>query len=262
MKKIWLILLPVFMAPSISACQDKAHSIIPIHTTFSSEKFCTLDALEFENIMESGQQFAIEFFSPYCSHCEELNPKLEKYTNETNSLIYRLDLTTLTDSDIKKFTEKYPSVLPDIYVPAIRFVSNKQLTYEVENAKLESYSKLRLSLNQHFLTSRVNIVTDENSYSSFFSNYSKFVVCRYDLTNEKSLKMVSDNLLTNEMYKKDIPVLLLNSSKFDLIQYLHIAEEYQQMAGSNDFIAMVKDGKTIKAADYLASDFNFNNFIG
>ena len=261
MKKFWILLLPVFIAPSISACQDKAHSIIPIHTTFNNSKLCSLNFIEFENIMESGQQFAIEFYSPYCSHCEELNPKLEKYVEETNNLIYRLDLTTLTDRDVKKFTEKYPTVLPDTYVPAIRFVSDKQLTYEVENTKFESYSKLRRSLNQHFLTSRINIVTSDFSYSSFLANYSTFIVCRYNLIDEKSLNFVSKNLITNEMYKKDIPVLLLNSSKFDQNQYYLIADEYIHMAGSNDFIAMVKDGKKIKAADFLASDFDFNSFI-
>ena len=261
MKKLFLALLTAFLTPTISACQDKAHSIMPIHTTFSDVKFCSLEKKEFRNIMDSGQEFAIEFYSPFCSHCKELEPQLEKYTKETNNLIYRFDLSVLTHEETEELTKLYPDVLPDSYVPAIRFVSNKHLTYEVENTKFESYRKLRQSLNGHFLTSRVNIVDNDLSYSSFVANYKSYVVCRYNLENKNSLAFVSNYLLSNEMYKKGMPVLLLNSAKFDSYQYFVITEEYNKIADSYDFVAIVKDSKIIKAANYFADGFDFNSFI-
>ncbi len=261
MKKLLFLLLPIMLTPSLSACQDTAHSIIPIHTTFDETKFVEINTIIFEDLVESGQQFAVEFYSPYCTHCEELNPKLEKYVKETNNLIYRFDLSKLDKEGLDALIKKYPDVLPDQYVPAIRFVSDSHLTYEVDSVKFESYKKLRQILNQHFLSSHINLVSSTAGYNGFVGNYSSYLVCRYDLYNKFSVKFVTEALMTKEMEKKNIPILLLNSTDFDNSEYLALTDEYNQKAGSLNFVAIVKNGEKTKVADYLADDFNFTSFI-
>ena len=259
MKKLLLFVFPLILCPSLSACQDKEHSITPIHILADENKGIELTAKDFATLYEAGQEFAVEFYSPYCSHCEELSPKIEKYMSETKNLIYRFDLTRFETLDLQKeFIKKYSNVITDEYVPAIRFVSNKSLTYEVESTKFESYTKLRQTLNGHFLSSHLNIASSKKAIDEYLSNKISYIVYAYDLDNETSINIASKNIINQAFEKKDMPVLLLNCRDFDENEYKEIVSKYS--ASCDHFIAKVDNKELIKVADYTASDFNFSEF--
>ena len=259
MKKLLLFLFPIILCPSLSACQDKTHSITPIHVLGDETQGIEITPDHFAKLYESGHQFAVEFYSPYCSHCEELNPKIEKYMSETKNLIYRFDLTKFeTLDEQEEFISKYSNVITDEYVPAIRFISQKTLTYEVESSKFESYTKLRRILNGHFLSSPINIASSKKSVDEFLKNKSSYLVYGYDLDNESSISLAAKNIITQGFVSKDIRVLLLNFKDFDTSEYETIKNYYGAL--SNNFIARVDNNETIKVADYTASDFNFSDF--
>lgn len=259
MKKNWLILLPLFLCPSLSACQDKTHSITPIHILGDETKGIEITPDNFALLYESGHPFAVEFYSPYCSNCEELNPKIEKYMSETKNLIYRFDITKFTTIDEQKeFITKYSNVITSEYTPSIRFIKNKSLTYEVESSKFDSYTKLRQSLNGHFLSSHINIASSKKSFDEFLNNKSSYIVYAYDLNHEFSINLVSQDIVNQSFMEKDIAVLLLNLKDFDVSEYETIKTKYG--ATNNIFIARVDENKITKVADYTASDFNFSDF--
>lgn len=259
MKKNWLILLPLFLCPSLSACQDKTHSITPIHILGDETKGIEITPDNFALLYESGHPFAVEFYSPYCSNCEELNPKIEKYMSETKNLIYRFDITKFaTIDEQKEFITKYSNVITSEYTPSIRFIKNKSLTYEVESSKFESYTKLRRILNGHFLSSHINIASSKKSVDEFLKNKSSYLVYGYDLDNESSISLAAKNIITQGFASKDIRVLLLNLKDFETSDYEKIKNHYG--ASNNSFIARVDNNETIKVADYTASDFNFSDF--
>lgn len=259
MKKLLLCLFPIILCPSLSACQDKAHSITPIHILGDETHGIEITPENFALLYESGHQFAVEFYSPYCTHCEELNPKIEKYISETKNLIYRFDLTKFESIEKQKeFIAKYSNVITDEYVPAIRFISQKALTYEVDSSKFDSYKKLRQIMNGHFLSSHINIASSKKSVDEFLKNKSSYLVYGYDLDNESSISLAAKNIITQGFALKDIRVLLLNLKDFDTSDYETIKNHYGAL--SNNFIARVDNNEIIKVADYTASDFNFSDF--
>ena len=258
MKKITLFFLPIVLAPCFSACQDKEHSIIPIQIVSSEIKSIELDNISFENLVESGQQFAVEFYSPYCIHCEELNPKINAYMYETKNLIYRFDLTRIEKEKLNEYIAKYPDILPDEYVPAIRFIKNKKLTYEVDSAKFESYNSLRRILNQHFLSSHINIVSSKAGFEEYQSMRSSFLAFFYDLDDQQSIRFAADHLITSDFQNKNMPVLLVNCRDFG--EDFPFIKNYF-VSDYSTVIAKVDDQKVTKIANYTADDFSFSSFI-
>ena len=247
MKKILFFILPILIAPSISACQDKAHSIVPIHVMSGETKGIEINGSEFAYLVESGQPFAMEFYSPYCSHCEDLRPNLEKYMDETKNLIYRFDLTKLTKEETDNFTSKYPDILPDTYVPALRFVKNGKLTYSVDGNKFNSYKSLRQILNQHFLSSHVNIVSSKETFEEYLKLKDSYLIYNYNLDNLKSVEIASKHLITTEFTNKNMPVLLVNSKEFVDNSFDSVKQFYSTDIDS--FVALVSDQKVTKIAD-------------
>ena len=260
MKKLLLCLFPIILCPSLSACQDKAHSITPIHILGDETHGIEIAPENFALLYESGHQFAVEFYSPYCSHCEELNPKIEKYISETKNLIYRFDLTKFESTEKQKeFIAKYSNVITDEYVPAIRFVSQKTLTYEVDSSKFDSYKKLRQIMNGHFLSSHINIASSKKSVDEYLNNKNTYIVYAYDLSCDSSINLAGKDIVTQSLTNKDMPVLLLNFKDFDISEYETIKQKYG--ASNNNFIAKVDNNEVTKVADYTASDFNFSEFF-
>lgn len=259
MKKVLLFIFPIILCPSLSACQDRAHSITPIHVLGDETKGIELTPEHFSLMYESGHQFAVEFYSPYCSNCEGLNPKIEQYMSETKNLIYRFDITNFQgDYERDEIIAKYANIITDEYVPAIRFISQKSLTYQVESSKFDSYKKLRQTLNGHFLSSHINIASSNKSVDEFLKNKTTYIAYAYDLNNQSSISIASQNIINQSFVKKDIPVLLLNSKDFSNSDYETIKQKYN--AVSNNFIARVENNEIKKVADYTTSDFNFSEF--
>ena len=243
----------------MSACQDKAHSILPIHVTGNENTGIELGVKEFEILVESGQGFAIEFYSPYCGHCEELAPKLEKYMASTRNLIYRMDMSVFeTSEEYQAFAEKHRNIIVDDYVPAIRFVSGGELTYDVSSNKFDSYTALNNILNKHVLSSHINIVSSKTSFDEFLKMRDTYLAFSYDLTDAVSINYAAKNIITQQMVNKDIPILLLDSKD--------IKEDYESIKSfyhSEDdaFISLVKNGNVEKTADYRTDGFDIYSFI-
>lgn len=260
MKKLWLALFPIILCPSLSACQDKEHSITPIHVIGEDTKGLSITSQEFEYLYRSGQEFAVEFYSPYCSHCEELNPKLEKYMSETKNLIYRFDLTKFDSTEEKnEFIARYSNVIVDEYVPAIRFVKNGQLTYEVESTKFDSYTKLRQTLNGHFLSSHINISSSKKTMDEYTKNKSTYLVYAYDMLSLSSVKYASNYIINQSFAKKEMPVLLLNCKDFDSSEYNLIKSNYGIQYDT--FVAKIENNELTKIADFSANDFDYTEFF-
>ena len=258
MRKLLIVLLPIVMMSTLTACQDKEHSIIPIHIIGNEVKGIEITGPEFKTLIESGQHFVVEMYSPYCTHCEELNPMIDAYMSETKNLIYRFDVTKLSNEEQDSYIAKYPDVFPDAYVPAIRFVKDKHLTYEVSSSKFDSYKSLRLNLNQHILSSHINMTSSELTFTEYANNRSEYLVYTYDLLNEKSINIAASNIITNDFQNKNIAVLLVNSR--DLAENFAKVQSYYGTELSH-FVAMIKDQKVTKIADYTADDFDFTSFI-
>lgn len=259
MKKLLLISVIFCLAPAVSACQDTEHSIMPIHIVGEEANGIELSVSNFETLVASGQDFAVKFYSPYCSHCEELAPKIEKYQQETKNLIYNMDLSVFEDHEkYLEFANKYRDIIVDDYVPAIRFISKSRLTYDVSSNKLDSYTALKNILDKHFLSSNVSVVSSKTAFDKYIENETTFLIFTYDFSDSDSIKFVSNKLLTSDMEKTKLPVLLLNikdiKESFPDIKTLYQIEE-------NSFIALIRNGEKEKVGDFHQTNFDLNAFI-
>ena len=258
MKKSLLALLPIFLMPTITACQDVEHSIVPINIAFDDEVNVELTIDNFKALVDNKQQFVVEFYSPYCGHCEDLAVLTKKYMEETRNLIYQCDLSVLDEIGYNELKASYQDIFVDDYIPAIRFIKDGHLTFDVSRNKFDSYTALRSILNKHFLSSRINIVSSLKAFNTYKSQRSTHLAFAYDLDNSESLNFAANHLITSEFTKTDWAVSLLNCRDFEE-DFAEIKNYYG--ASIDTFIAISKDGKITKIADYTASDFDFNSFI-
>ena len=245
----------MLLTPTISACQDKAHSIVCINK-LTENYTIDLSLDQFKRLVDNKQSFAIEFYSPYCTHCEELNPKLLQYGNETEHLIYKFDMTKIeSEEEFAKWQADYPDIFADRYVPAIRFVKNGQLTFQVNSKKFESYTALKSIMDKHFLKSTVTMVPNVTAFNYYRNNHEDFMFFVYDLDNDKSIELTAKYFI-KEGVKDNI--LLVNKTDF--------AVDFAEMKAYlntdlDNFIGIYANQKIIKIGDYTATDFNFDNFI-
>ena len=258
MKKSLALFLPILLLPTITACQDVEHSVICINVAQGDNEPIELSIDEFKTLVDSKQPFAVEFYSPYCGHCEDLGVLINKYVEETRNLIYKVDLSVFDLEEFKEFQSLYPDIIVDEYVPSIRFVKNGTLTFEVNRKKFESYTALRSVLNAHFTSSRVSITSSMTSFNNYQSYRPSHIAFAYTTTNPTSVKFASDYLLTDEMAKKDYDVLLINTG--DLAENCANIKDFYN-ASYDTFIAYKKSDGSIKTADYTASDFSFTSFL-
>ena len=254
MKKIFKIFFLSILVPSISACQDTAHSIVALKTGGENylEINCSVDQVI--NLIESKQQFVLECFSPTCSHCENLKPLLEKYVKNSDSIIYKLDLSTLENEEAfnEKLHDKYTDVFPNSYVPAIRFIKDGHLTYEVNSNKFSSYTALSNIMKKHFISSNFYIVDNPTDFNIYLGEHKEFVTIAYDLDNPRSLDVTAKYLLTNENAKSKKNILLVNKQGFEgsIASVLPFYSEKPET-----FLAYidVSNGK-MKIIDYMSAD--------
>ena len=258
MKKRLLVLFPILLLPTITACQDTAHSIVPINVGFNDKVDIQLTIENFETLVNSKQPFAVEFYSPYCGHCEDLDVLLTKYMEETRNLIYRCDLSVLDADEFATFQSKYSDIIVDNYVPAIRFINDGHLTFDVNRNKFESYTALRSILNRHFLSSHLNIVSTANGFNEYTNRKTSYIAFAYNLDLPVSVDVAAKYLINSEFAKQDWSVLLLNCRDFGEV-FAEIKNYYA--TETNTFIAKIEDEQVTKIADYTASDFNFDSFL-
>ena len=253
MKVRFFPLLAILLSPMLVACQDTEHSILSINTAREEKYFIDLKTEELTELIDSKQQFVLEVYSPYCSHCANLEEHIIKYSKEKQRVIYRYDLTKIKTEEEFAVTlyANYPDIFPNYNVPAIRFVSNCKLTYEVSSNKFSSYYALSKIMDKHFSKSYITMIGSLNEYESYKKDHSNYVVYAYDLQYRHSLDLAATSLITNEFAKLKKEILLADLSAFE-----DDFDEFAQIfsASGTYFASTVKDNEQIKTIDYSLDD--------
>ena len=252
MKKYYAFPLLFALVPSISACQDTAHSIIAINNMGSDFGVVELTKAGLLNLLESKQQFVFEQYSPTCSHCDDLKPLLEKYAKNQKKIVYRCNMYGLTHEEFdEQYKKPYPDIFTDYYVPRVQFVNEGKLTYEVNAAKFESYYGLKSIMDKHFLSSKIYMVQTAENFIAFKKSHKDYVFYMYDQEDSLSASLAATYIINNEIAKAKKPVVLLNyityTGNIDAIYEMFNVEYYA-------FASLVKDNEIIKTIDYSTAD--------
>ena len=177
-------------------------------------------------------------------------------------LIYKLDLSTLENEETfnQKLHDKYSDIFPNAYVPAIRFIKDGHLTYEVNATKFGSYSALSNIMKKHFISSNFSIVESATSFNIYLQEHKDFYTIAYDLDNPRSLEVTAKYLLTNENAKNKKNVLLVNKVGFDGNITGVLPHEGDEPETFLAYIDVSND--KMKITDYMtASDDQISSFV-
>lgn len=252
MRKSLILFIPLILAPCLSACQDKEHSIIAIKNIDESFHFVELDVEQTKKLVESKQCFALECYTDYCVHCKNLEPLLKKYVEKNNNVIYRLNFGVFESSEDfqKQLGNIYPSIFKEAAVPQILFIKGGELTYEVNSNKFSSYTALEKILNKHFISSNITLINSLDSLKEYEKSNSKYVSFMYDTTDDRSLKMSASHIVNQEIASSKKPLVLINKASFnenltDLLSFFN---------SSTITFASYKNGGEIKTIDYTSED--------
>lgn len=255
MKKYLLFLSVLTLLPTITACQDTEHSVIAIKNLDNKLTAIELSKNELVNLIDNGQDFLLDVYSPYCEHCVYLSSLLSKYISETKNVLYSFDFTTVDAEEFRFWHETYPDIFVDQYVPSLKFISKGKLTYQVGNEKHESYRTLKSILNKHFISSLINISSNLEAINEFGANNPERILFAYDVDNQISIKIAAENIITKSYAKKN-DVLLINKKDmgvdFDTLKHNYNVEY-------DTFIIKVENEKW-ESVDYSTSSFNFSDF--
>lgn len=252
MKKILIGLIPLFAISSLTGCQDKAHSILAIKSIDDSFTFVELSVDQMKNLYESGTQFMVEFYTDYCGHCKDLEPLLTQYSQKNNNVIYRINLTSseVNKEYSEKIGDKYPDILDIKYIPQIKYFNEKELTYDVDSNKFSSYDSLNKSLNKHFLSSTITMISSMSALKDYDSKNNNYLAYLYDLDDFKSIELSKNELIKKEIVKAKKNIVLINKSTF-----AHNFADLQAFY-NHDITSFVvqKKGQQIKTIDYSKDD--------
>ena len=255
MKKLICLLFPFMMIPTLTGCKDTAHSVVSINT---ENTMIDLEIVQLENLISSKQDFVIEIYTDYCSHCTDLKPILEQYVEDNNRLIYRLNVSSWDHDLFAFYHEKYPHVFNDFYVPAIRFIKNNQLTYEVDSNNFATLKKLSGNMEKHFIDSNITMIDSWNGFQTYIADHQNYVAMLYDLDSSLSLELSAKHIVTKDVANAKKNVILLNKSE--------IAEEFNEFAAffqtdTYSFASLVQDGEITKTIDYSTDGSELSNLI-
>ena len=216
MRKLIYILPLIALTGSVSGCTSLKQSVVSINCVSSQETFVELSIDNLINLIESKQQFLLESYSPYCSHCKDLEPILEEYSQKNKKVIYRVDLTQVeTEEEFnEKLGNKYPDIFSDALVPSVSFIGDGKLTYHINPNKYDSYAAFSTIANKLWIKSNITLVNDKNGFEVYKSSHDKYIAFAYNLNDSKSLEITNNYLVTKQIAKAKTPILLLNQASF------------------------------------------------
>ena len=254
MKNKFALFSLIVLVPTITACQDTEHSIISIRTYDDDVYFVELNKETLSNLLMSNQQFILETYSPYCSHCKELEPLLKKYSNKKDLIIYRFNTTQIENQTEwnELLADKYPDIFDEFAVPTIRYVNNAALTYKVSSNKFSSYSALSNIMDKHNISSEITLINSISALNNFSESHEKYIVYSYDLNSPKSLQLCADYIMTNEIAKAKKPIALLNKFSMSSEDFAQLKNNF--LSKSDSFVSYYKKNEQIKTIDYSSDD--------
>ena len=259
MKKYYVLPILLVLAPSLSACQDTKHSIVAINN-MGTNGLVEIDKGDLLKLIESGQQFVLEQYSPSCSHCKTLKPILDKYAIKSKKTVYTCDMFGLEEEEFMQYYhDPHPDIFSDYYTPRIQFIKEGKLTYEVNSAKFSSYNALKTIMDKHFFSSKIYMVQSEEEFTAYTEANKNYIAFMYDQDDEKSLSLATNYIVTNEVAKAKKPIVLINfinyQGNLDTL-YTKFGVDYYA------FASLVKDGEVTKTIDWSTADGSeLNNLI-
>ena len=258
MRKLICILPLIALTSSISGCSSLKQSVVSINCVSNQETFVELTIDNLVNLIDSKQQFLLEAYSPYCSHCQDLEPILREYSQKNKKVIYRVDLMQIeTESEFnEKIGNKYPDIFPDALVPSVSFIANGKLTYHINPNKYDTYAAFATIANKLWIKSNITLVNDKNGFETYRSSHDKYVAFAYNLSDTKSLEIANSYLVTKEIAKAKTPVILLNQASF-ASDFAEICQYFNSTQTS--FMARVENNEITKTIDYSSADGSLIN---
>lgn len=254
MNKILKLLFPIILLPTITACQDKAHSVIAINAINSDSAFIEVSVDQLGSLIDSKQQFILEMYTTTCSHCKDLEVLLRSYVQKTGKAIYRLQADGVEREELyAKVLDKYPEIFPERYVPTIKYIKDGVLTYNVNSNKFGTYNGLSKILNNHFLSSNIFIANSLEEYESFAGNNGNHLIFSYDMDTKSSLEFANQYLVSSDFVKTKKTAILVNKSTF-ADKFADFCTKYTD--GNEKFFSAIKDGEIVKTIDYTSADGN------
>ena len=253
MKRLRFALLLVALCPLMSGCQDREHSVVSINSYGDGNPFVEVNVSSLKMIIDSKQDLVLEVYSPTCSACEDFEPILKKYCQKQNKVVYRLNTRWMTEDNYREeLQEPYPDIFHSDYVPTLSFISDGKLTYEVSSNKFGSYTAFKSVMNKHFISSKITMVNDSSSFADYKNNTKNYLCYFYDYLSDYSLRYANEYIITNDVAKKNIPVLLIDLRNLDSMDFKAIQQYYN--TDSLRYACMVKDNEIKKAIDYSFDD--------
>ncbi len=251
MKKVILCLLTTILVPALSACQDKSRSVISINVNSKYDNYVELNINSLKNLIESGQDFVLESYSPTCGHCEDLKEKLDKYIENEKQAIYRIDLSAITQEEMNYLESTYPDIYPNSYVPSINLVKDKKLTYTVDPYKFDNYKTVASNVKNHSIKSNITIANSYEAFEEYVNNQDHYLAFAYDLENFVSLKQAKEHLICDRIIKEKKNVLLINYQQIG-IQFIDICQYFN--TDDSHFASVVDKNEQKKTINYLEDD--------
>lgn len=255
MKKILLIAIPLLLTPTLTACQDKEHSVPYIEAY--EDQYEELDFNHLCQLVDYKVPFTLELYSPYCSHCIDLKEILDQYVAKTHQFIYRFDTSKYDEVEEKyeyqKLQEKYPTIFTSTYVPEIYYFKNGEITYSVNSNKFSSYAGLSKIMKNHYISSKISKIATYDGWNKYQENHDSYFVYEMDY-DETSLVNLTNAILSNEVVNAKKDILIINKNDFCDNFLEKINEAYGLENTSSLYAFAINNKKVVSYDEYHIND--------
>lgn len=274
MKNSKLFVLPLLFVTSLASCSgfDAEHSIVPmlnydsIKFNLGGETWYETDTDRLFNLIDNKYSFVLEIYQNSCIHCQEFEVHLKDYIRNNHYQFYRLGLNTSAEREnFNVLTQTFPEVFENfVGTPAVYFIDQGKLTYEVSSNKFDSYAAFAKMADKHFFPNHMYSVSTIDGLNAYLEDFSSSFIYMMDPSSIVSSEIF--NLIHECKKDSDKNVLMIDYSSIDDENYAqicarlnvgitdHFAIYYNEKDSRTNVDYLVDDGKSIKEwlTSYLA----------
>lgn len=160
--------------------------------------FRDVNAETMSSLIESKTDYIVLFSQKGCSSCEEFDPVIKGYINNTKQVVYKYDISSA--DFVSEFLPKYyESFFPEkkIITPSLFIGNSEGKVEQLSNNMFKTTLMLTNMMKEHLYETEVYNFSRLNAFKRFMQETSEFSMFTYDSRSESAVKAYNNYIYQN-----------------------------------------------------------------
>lgn len=187
---------------------DIASSDISSDNAYRYVDFKTLD-----NLIKSNSEFIFYLSSTTCTSCQEFEPIMVNYIQNTHQLVYKMNADTQFE-DFQQLYNTYADYFNGLsYTPGIYIFGDGAGSYQISNSRISNLNMFTTAMKEKVYESNVYSISNFSSLDSYLGMQNRSYLLFYDRSNSEYANYYN-SYLKESVNKFDKNIIIVELSQF------------------------------------------------